>query len=324
MSSLLATEVERSALPIISLAALHAPDRAQRVALAHEIRAACLDTGFFYVKDHGIPEDLQARVFAEAQRFFALPLETKMKIDIRESIAYRGYEPLKTQTLEADAPPDLKEGFSIDRHLDLDDAAVVAREFGAGPNHWPEGVPGFRETIEEYQAAMIALSRLVTRSMALSLDLAEDALDGFCDDASAMVRLVHYPPQPANPEPNEKGCGAHTDWGAFTFLLQDDAGGLQVQDRDGTWLHATPIPGTFVVNVGDMLARWTNGRYKSTLHRVVNVSGRDRISVPFFFMGKLDYPVTCIPSCLEPGEAALFEPTTPAGHLQEMVRRTYL
>ena len=160
--------------------------------------------------------------------------------------------------------------------------------------------------------------------MALALDLPEDALDGFCDDASAMVRLVHYPPQPANAEPNEKGCGAHTDWGAFTFLLQDDAGGLQVQNRDGTWLHATPIPGTFVVNVGDMLARWTNGRFKSTLHRVVNVSGRDRISVPFFFMGKLDYPVACFPSCLAAGEAPLFAPTTPAGHLQEMVRRTYL
>ena len=324
MSSLLAAEVERSALPIISLAALRSPDGAARMALAREIRAACVDTGFFYVTDHGIPDTLQARVFAEARRFFALPLEAKMKIDIRESIAYRGYEPLKTQTLEPDAPPDLKEGFSIDRHQDLDDPAVVARAFGAGPNQWPDDLPGFRETIEAYQAAMIDLSRLVTRSMALSLDLAEDALDGFCDEPSAMVRLVHYPPQPGNPEPNEKGCGAHTDWGAFTFLLQDDAGGLQVQNRDGTWLHATPIPGTFVVNVGDMLARWTNGRYQSTMHRVVNVSGRDRISVPFFFMGKLDYPVACFPSCLAAGEEAMFAPTTPAGHLQEMVRRTYL
>ena len=324
MSSLLAADLERSALPIISLAALRGTDRAARADVAREIRAACVDTGFFYVTDHGIPDELQTAVIAEAQRFFALPLEEKLRIDIRESIAYRGYEPIKTQTLEPGAPADLKEGFSIDRHLDLDDPAVVAREFGCGPNHWPERLSGFRETLEAYQAAMIDLSRLMTRSMALSLDLAEDALDGFCDDASAMVRLVHYPPQPPNPEPNEKGCGAHTDWGAFTFLLQDDAGGLQVQDRSGGWIHATPIPGTFVVNVGDMLARWTNGRYRSTMHRVVNVSGRDRISVPFFFMGKLDYPVEAIASCIDDGAQPLFAPTTVGRHLQEMVRRTYL
>lgn len=295
-----------------------------RARVAGEIRAACVDTGFFYVTDHGIPEVLQAAVLTEARRFFALPLEEKLRIDIRASIAYRGYEPIKTQTLEPGAPADLKEGFSIDRHLDLEDPAVVAREFGCGPNHWPEQLPGFRETVEAYQAAMVELSRLMTRSLALSLDLAEDALDGFCDDASAMVRLVHYPPQPANPEPNEKGCGAHTDWGAFTFLLQDDAGGLQVQDRTDGWIHATPIPGTFVVNVGDMLARWTNGRYQSTMHRVVNVSGRDRISVPFFFMGKLDYPVEVIASCVADGAEPLYPPTTAGRHLQEMVRRTYL
>jgi isopenicillin N synthase-like dioxygenase len=138
-----------------------------------------------------------------------------------------------------------------------------------------------------------------------------------------MVRLVHYPPQPANALPDEKGCGAHTDWGAFTFLLQDDAGGLQVWDQSDGWVHATPIPGTFVVNIGDMLSRWTNDRYRSTRHRVVNLSGRDRISIPFFFMGPPDYPVTCIPTCLAPGETPRYPPTTPALHIAEMIRLTF-
>jgi isopenicillin N synthase-like dioxygenase len=324
MSSLSAADVERSTLPMISLAALRGSDAAARAAVAREIRTACLDTGFFYVCDHGIDGELTAAVIAAARRFFALPLEEKLRIDIRDSIAYRGYEPLRTQTLEPGAPADLKEGFVIDRHLDLDDPAVIARAFGCGPNLWPRDLPGFRETLETYRDAMLELAVLVTRSMALSAGLAEDALTGFCHEPSAMVRLVHYPPQPAVALSNEKGCGAHTDWGAFTFLLQDDAGGLQVQDRRGGWIHATPIPGSFVVNVGDLMARWTNGRYKSTMHRVVNASGRDRISVPFFYMGNLDYPVACMPSCVEAGDEPLFAPTTPALHLQEMVRRTYI
>ena len=324
MSSLAARNLERSTLPVISLAGLDEPDLAARAAVAAEIRAACLASGFFYVTDHGVPEALGAAVIAQAERFFALPLEEKLRIDIRESIAYRGYEPLRTQTLESGAPADLKEGFVFDRHVDAGDPAVVARAFGIGPNHWPDGLPGFREALEAYRDAMNALARKMVRAMALSLDLAEDALDGFCAEPSAMLRLVHYPPQPANPAPGEKGCGAHTDWGAFTFLLQDDAGGLQVWDRrsDG-WVHAAPIPGTFVVNVGDLMARWTNDAYHSTMHRVVNVSGRDRISVPYFFQGKLDYPIACIPSCLPAGELPVYPPTTPADHLAHMVKLTY-
>jgi isopenicillin N synthase-like dioxygenase len=325
MSSLLARDIERSTLPIISLARLDADDLPARLTLAREVRAACVDMGFFYVTDHGVPAALTDAVVAQARRFFALPLEEKLRIDIRESIAYRGYEPLRTQTLESGAPADLKEGFVFDRHVPADDPAVIAKSFGIGPNHWPGELPGFRETLESYRDIMNTLARKMVRCMALSLDLAEDALDGFCEEPSAMLRLVHYPPQPVDAAPNEKGCGAHTDWGAFTFLLQDDAGGLQVWDRrsDG-WVNATPIPGTFVVNVGDLMARWTNDLYRSTMHRVVNVSGRDRISVPYFYQGRLDYPVSSMPSSLAPGEAPKYPPTTPAGHLAEMVRLTYI
>jgi isopenicillin N synthase-like dioxygenase len=324
MSSLLARDVERAALPIISIAGLHSSDPAARAAVAREIRAAALDTGFFYVRDHGVSAALTTAIVAEARRFFALPLERKMAIDMERSFCYRGYEPMKRQTLEAGAPPDLKEGFSIDRDLPLDDPSVVARVFGCGPNQWPDDLPGWRETLEAYQSEMHDLSRRMARALAVSLDLDETALDGFCDEASGIVRLVHYPPQPLDAAPDEKGCGAHTDWGAFTFLLQDDAGGLQVWDRqsDG-WVNAVPIPGTFVVNVGDLLSRWTNDRYVSTRHRVVNVSGRDRISVPFFYMGRHDYPIACIPSCLAPGETPKYAPTTPADHLADMARRSF-
>jgi isopenicillin N synthase-like dioxygenase len=323
MTSTHAKTVDSATLPIIDITALRCGDAAARRDVARRIRAACVESGFFYISGHGVPDELLAGIIAAARRFFAQPLADKLVIDVAKSFCYRGYEPLKAQTLEAGMPPDLKEGFSIDRDLPLDDPDVVARRFGCGPNQWPPNLPGWRETLEAYQRAMNDLGETMARGLALSLDLPDDAFAAFCTDASGIVRLVHYPPQPANPLPGEKGCGAHTDWGAFTLLLQDDAGGLEVWDQAEGWIEAVPIAGTFVVNVGDMMARWTNDRYRSTQHRVVNRSGRDRISVPFFYMGRLDHEVACLPGCSSEDEPAKYPPTTPAEHLAMMAQRTY-
>jgi isopenicillin N synthase-like dioxygenase len=287
------------------------------------MRKACVDSGFFYIRDHGVPEELLAAIFEDARRFFRQPDDIKRKIDIAKSPYKRGYEPLRAQTLELDAPPDLKESVLIGTELSESDPRVRAGVFGHGPNQWPDGLPGWRDTIEAYQAAMLELAKLVMRGLALSLDLPEDAFRLFCDDPIATLRLLHYPPQPANALPNEKGCGAHTDWGGLTLLLQDDLGGLELWNERAGWIPAAPLPGTFVVNIGDMMARWTNDLYQSTLHRVVNRSGRDRISVPFFLDGRGDVDVRCISTCLIGGQAPKYAPTTPARHLEEMYRRTY-
>ena len=152
----------------------------------------------------------------------------------------------------------------------------------------------------------------------------EDFFTGFCGDPLARLRLLHYPPQAPDADPDQKGAGAHTDYGALTILAQDTSGGLQVQDKaNGDWIHADPLSGCFVVNLGDMMQRWTNGRYRSTLHRVVNVSGRDRYSIPFFYHGTLDHVVTCIPTCLPPGEAPRHPPVKVADHFKERMRESY-
>ena len=195
--------------------------------------------------------------------------------------------------------------------------------FNFGPNVWPAGPPEFRAVMERYFAAMPEVSETLLRGLALSLDLPETHFADFAQDASATLRLLHYPPQPANPEPGEKGCGAHTDFGALTLLLQDDVGGLQVWDHADAWIDARPIEGAYVVNLGDLIARWTNGRYRSTRHRVINSSGRERYSAPFFFVGNPQQRIEPLPGCLREGETPLHPPVTVDAHVRERYAATY-
>jgi isopenicillin N synthase-like dioxygenase len=322
MTDLSAILLPDAALPVIDIAGLLAPDLGARQAVARQLRAACLDKGFFYICGHGVPEALQRQVLAAAARFFALPEAAKEAVARRTWFADRGYEPLRGQTLETGAPPDLKEGFYIGVELPMDDPRVVARKYQHGPNRWPD-LPGFRATLDRYFAIMLDLQRVMWRGIALSLDLAENHFEEFCRDPIAGLRLLHYPAQPADPLPDEKGCGAHTDFGGLTLLLQDDNGGLQVWDDAAGWIHAPPRAGCFVVNLGDLLARWTNDRYRSTRHRVVNLSGRARYSAPFFSSGNPDTVVACLPGCRAPGEPAKYPPTNTADHLKEMFRVSY-
>ena len=323
-SSLDALHVSSSALPIIDLAGFDpaAPDRSRPVAAA--VRQACLDKGFLYVSNHGIPQRLIDAVLTQTKAFFDLPMADKLRVDMARSICNRGYEKLLGQTLEAGAPPDRKESYYIGQELPLDHPNVVAGKFNQGPNQWPQGMPAFKAATEAYRIALEALAGRLMQVLALSLDLPVDHFAAFCSEPMTTLRLLHYPPQPPKAAPGEKGAGAHTDFGGLTILYQDDVGGLQVWDADASaWIHAAPVPGTFVVNLGDMIARWTNGRYRSTLHRVVNASGRERYSVPFFYSGNPDHRVVCLPTCLAPGEAPRYEPTTVEAHLRAMYRKTY-
>jgi isopenicillin N synthase-like dioxygenase len=319
-----AVHVSNSALPIIDIGGLSSGMVSERKAVAERLRGACLDNGFFYIVNHGVPDDLVEALFDQTRRFFSSSAAAKSAVDKKLSFCQRGFEPLRAQTLEAGAPPDLKESFYIGPELSLDDPRVVAKRFNHGPNLWPANMPNFRRVSEAYFDKMLSLSQTLMRGLALALDLDENFFDGYCSNPHATLRLLHYPPQPANAVPGEKGAGAHSDFGGVTVLLQDEVGGLQVQGKtEGQWIHATPIAGSFVVNLGDMIARWTNDRFRSTVHRVVNASGRERYSVPFFYSGNPEQEVECLPSCLGPGEIPKYLPTTVEGHLREMYQRTY-
>ena len=319
-----AARVSVATLPIIDISGLSSAAIGDRKAVGAKLRAACLDKGFFYISHHGVPEDLVRDVFAESAAFFALPVEQKAEVDKAKSKANRGYEPLQGQTLEPGAPPDLKEGYYIGPEHTADDPRVIAGMFNHGANQWPAQRPRFRPVMEAYLDTMLELSARMMGGMALSLNLPEDYFAGYCADAMATVRLLHYPPQPVHGNPDQKGAGAHTDFGGLTLLRQGDVGGLKVWDQgSGGWIHADPLPGTYVVNLGDMISRWTNDRYRSTVHRVVNASGRERYSVPFFYTGNYAYKVECIPTCLAPGEKPKYPPVTVEQHMREMYKRTY-
>lgn len=323
-TNLEAQRVSTASLPIIDVSGLSSSDPSARAAVGAALKAACLDKGFFYVASHGIPEGLIDAVKAEAKRFFEQPIDAKEKVNKANSFANRGYERLRGQTLEAGAPPDLKEGYYAGHELSLDDPRVVARKFNHGPNQWPADLPGFKPAMQAYIAAMMDLGERIMRGLALSLGLPETHFAAYCSNPLIILRLLHYPPQPAEAAPGEKGAGAHTDFGGLTLLAQDNVGGLQVWDEGlQSWIHADPLPGTFIVNLGDMIQRWTNGRYRSTLHRVVNASGRERYSVPFFYSGNPDHLVECIETCVAPGESAKYPPITVEAHLQSMYKKTY-
>ena len=310
-------------LPIIDMSDLWSDDVAKKKRVGDEIREACLDKGFFYLRGHGVSPDVRAEALDVIREFFSLPLEEKLKVDKAQSNCNRGYEKLRGQTLEPGAPADIKEGYYIGLDLPKDDPRVASGKFNHGPNIWPENLPRFREKLENYYREMLGVARTLMRGLALSLRLDENHFDTFSRDEVATLRLLHYPEQPPNSKPGEKGAGAHTDFGTLTLLLQDDSGGLQVRDENEGWIDAPPIEDTYVVNLGDMIARWTNDTYRSTLHRVINRSGHDRYSIPFFYMGNPDIPIECIGTCLGDGDTPKYPVTTVEEHYRKMYDVTY-
>lgn len=315
--------LSENALPIIDIQPLLSGDDSACVAVGREIRAACLNLGFMYILGHGVDAALRSEVFKQSTAFFAQPWAEKNKINMKYSPHNRGYEPLGKQTLEEGSPPDLKEGFYIGEDIPLDDPRIEGGSFNLGPNQWPENLPEFESIMMAYYEDMLSLSVSLMRGIALSLGLEEDFFADFCRDPLTALKLLHYPPQPVNPQLGEKGCGAHTDFGGITILMQDDIGGLQVLDKNDKWLSAPPIPDAYVVNLADMISRWTNDMYKSTMHRVINLSGKDRYSIPFFFSGRPAHEVVALNCCLADGEDPKYPKTTVEGHMREMYRRTY-
>lgn len=286
------------AVPLIDIAALRdGNDSSAVTAVATAIDGACRDTGFFCISGHGVDHDLFQSLDALARQFFALPQAAKAEIGMaRGGRAWRGWFPLGGEVTSG--VPDRKEGIYFGQQLGPEDPRVQAALPLHGSNLFPLQLPALGPAVLTWIDAMTELGHLVMSGIALGLGLPSDWFrEHLTSDPTLLFRIFQYPVD----GPGTWGVAQHTDYGLLTLLAQDDCGGLQVLGRDG-WVDIEPIPNTFVCNIGDMLERITAGRYRSTLHRVRNTSGRDRLSFPFFFDPSWHARPQPLPLAAEPGD----------------------
>lgn len=308
-------------IPVIDVSPLASPDAAARQRVAAEIGAACRGIGFFYVAGHGIPAETIEAVFARANAFFARPPDEKAALSIERSPHNRGYVGLGGESLDPSKPADLKEAFNIGLELPPDDPEVVAGKPFRGLNQWPDDA-AFRATMLGYYEAVLGLGRRLHRGFSIDLGLPDEFFAAALDRPAAILRLLHYPPRPARVAEGQAGAGEHTDYGNLTLLVVDGVAGLEVRTRDGRWIDAPHIPGTFVCNIGDCLMRWTNDVYVSTPHRV-RPPERERTSVAFFLDANPDAPVEVLPGCVSPSRPARYPPISAGDYLTERLDATY-
>ena len=295
-------------VPVIDLGPALGGDRAARDRVPSVIDLACREIGFFAITGHGVTANLVEDVRACAHAFFAQPLAEKLASRHPIPGTNRGYHPVGLEALSAAndtaAPPDLKEFFHVGP-VDVTDAPYYASALGRRhfvPNLWPPAPAGFERAMTAYYRAMSALITDLMRLAALALGVEETFFDGKVDRSIGTMRLNYYPAQTSAPEPGQLRASPHTDYGGFTILSGEDApGGLQVRTRAGEWIDVPTSPTTFVVNLGDWRMRWTNDRWLSNLHRVVNpprdtAGAGPRLSIAFFNHPNYDVMIECLPS----------------------------
>ena len=263
-------------IPVIDISPLRNGANADSV--AEQLHQASQTLGFIYITGHGIPAELIDNARHSAYEFFRSSATEKSQVLISEH--HRGWLRPGASRMRDDVPADLKESFiwgSQNAHGQTTDDHPLR-----GPNQWPASVPALQSHAMAYFDHAHRVARHLMRGFARGLNLSESFFLRTCDRPMSRASFVYYPPQD-DLQAEQFGVGPHTDFGVLTVLCQDDVGGLQVQNIDGHWLHAPPIADSLVVNVGDLLERWTDGAYKSTPHRVVNTSGRERLSLVLAF-----------------------------------------
>jgi isopenicillin N synthase-like dioxygenase len=298
-------------VPVIELGAYRAGAPGAREAVAAQLRAALETIGFFLLVDHGVERELIGQTFAEARRFHAQPAAAKLALRMNEhnnGYMAMGRYAVWTSDVNANDQPDLNEAYFVKRERPPGDPLVRSGRRFAGPNRWPEDLPGFRESVLAYTEAVDALGRRLLPACAVALDLPPDAFDAAFAESQFSFRLSHYPPVAAGP--NQFGIAPHTDANFLTFLAQTEVPGLQLRLPSGEWLDVPYVPDSYAVNSGDMMTRWTNGRFKSTPHRALPPVGRPRYAIPFFLGPHLDTRIACLPTCQGPENPARYPPIT--------------
>lgn len=315
-------------VPIIDVSPYLSGREAHRGDVAEQIDRACRDIGFLVVSGHGISPELVDAMDDASRAFFDLPLEEKMRVVCPAPDVTRGYYPLEEESVARSrgeyAPGDLNESFMVGpMNVEPDEyhhGPAAGHHFA--PNLWPERPSSLREVYTAYFEAMTGLANALMRLFALALHQPETFFDDMIDRPISRIRVRNYPAPCKPPAPGQLRVGAHSDYGSLTILkTEDKPGGLQVFNKAGEWVDVPTVPGCFIVNLGDLMARWTNDYWVSTLHRVVNppmerAAGSRRQSLVFFHNPNYDAVIECIPSCRSEVGPAKYPATTSGEHLR--------
>lgn len=307
-------------VPIIDLSPFIEGDEAGKRRVAAQVDETCRQVGFLVITNHGIDSALSDALFDKGYQFFDLPVEKKLKVRKERGAAGNGYHPFATEKndtkMEAE---DLRESFGMARPGSAASAL----------NRWPEEPAGFKQACLNYYSAMERLGYSITGMFAMALGLPEKYFMPMVDSPDCMMLVHHYPAQKTPPLPNQLRSGAHSDIGLFTMLRTErehKPGGLQVQ-IDGNWVDVPAVKDSFVINIGDTMMRWTNDRWVSTLHRVVNPpresAGSSRISIPIFFNSNPDAVLECLPSCCSADNPAKYPPVIAREYRMANLGQTY-
>lgn len=313
-----AKHIEIAEIPVIDAAPLTTGESQGLHAVAKELRQAAETSGFFYVVNHGIPADLIERVFEVSRAFFHA--DPARKREVRISDHHRGLLEVGQAKMEGQAKIDLKESYIWGPDVGADNPDFLAGNIMLPPNNWPRFLPEMRPVLNDYLAAANDCGKRLLRAFAASLGIEVDHFAQHFSKPISRGSLVYYPPQPEAMGNEQFGVSPHTDYGTLTLVAQDKTGGLRVRGRGGDWLTAHPIEGTLVVNVGDLLARWTNDRFQSTPHAVVNASGQERFSVAVFV--DPDWDTEIRPVVLD-GDRAKYEPVRCADYVRERFDKAF-
>jgi isopenicillin N synthase-like dioxygenase len=299
---------------------------ASRTDVARQVDRACSEVGFFYLTGHNISPDLLGRTWQQARKFFCLPMKEKSKLHLSLSSAQRGYfgpfdeapDTIGTDGPVANEEGDFKEGFDLSRDLACDHPDVLAGKAFYGPNVYPRSLPAFKEVVDEYYDAIWRVGRNLLRLFEMALELPSNYFDDKVDHPMAQLRLLRYPALGASYASTAylKGAGEHTDYGCITLLAIDEVGGLQVRNSVGDWIDVPSKQGALVVNIGEIMQRWTDDRYVATVHRVSRTPGQtDRYSIPFFFDPNYDAVIECVPSCMPMSGTPKYSPIKAGDYL---------
>jgi isopenicillin N synthase-like dioxygenase len=323
-------EAAASQIPVIDFAAVFAGEKGAVERLAPAVGRACEEVGFFYAAGHDVPDAVIDRAFAASRAFHALPPAEKLKLRLNENNI--GYLPMNASvqgasTVHKATRPNQNESFFISHDRGPDHPDVIAGKPLRGRNQWPSAaLPGMVEMRRDMMAYFDALGAMCDRILpvfAVALGMPRDFFaPHFANEAHANLRFLHYPPQDAG-EDNLFGQAPHTDNSFMTALARTDVPGLAVRLPSGEWFPPPVIPGTFLINLGNIMRRWSNDRFLSTPHGVLNDSGADRYSIAYFHSPNVDSIIECLPSCISPANPARYRPAVYRDLVLEFYRANY-